>query len=238
MRNRVWRFVRRLSGVDLHNWKWVLQIKAEEHGKSLKGRNRLQWNIFLRGDTSYWWTLVTQFSSIWLQQLQCNLIWSHMSHSDWYVSSVLLGKLQMTNSGVVNHFRMIASVDHALKKHGMQDFNARHIKVRVMDLHCTALTCYGLTAPTDKLLGNLLFEDNRCCPAMATNTWIIDTKPNLQRDHVARGGLQIVDTFTKPLEHGCFFRERNRSARSLVEVSSSTSFCISRRKNWFWRWFK
>lgn len=45
----------------------------------------------------------------------------------------MLMKLQITNCGVLNHFRMIATVNHALKKHGMQDFNARHIKVRIMD---------------------------------------------------------------------------------------------------------
>lgn len=47
--------------------------------------------------------------------------------------NLMLMKLQMTNCGVLNHFRMIATVNHALKKHGMQDFNARHIKIRIMD---------------------------------------------------------------------------------------------------------
>ncbi|KXJ62307.1 hypothetical protein RP20_CCG026806 [Aedes albopictus] len=75
-----------------------------------------------------------------------------------------------------------------------------------------------------------LFEDNRGCIAMATNTEIkrvkhIDVKHHFLRDHVAQGRLQIeaigtanqiADTFTKPLEPGRF-----RELRTLLGLTDS-----------------
>lgn len=75
-----------------------------------------------------------------------------------------------------------------------------------------------------------VYEDNRGCIAMATNTESkrvkhIDVKHHFLRDHVAQGRLQIeaidtanqiADTFTKPLEPGRF-----RELRTLLGLTDS-----------------